>query len=168
MLGVLFMVLCLLFAVIAFFMILIRSKNPKSKMMVIFDCFSIASSVVSVIMFTLAVKAAPAYTAYALGDMTFYNMTGSIGWGYFVALALLCVAFIANFLVMRAPAKTHDELEEERLEKLAEKEKKAKEDELRKEEERIEAEKKYAEEQAKIVEEARAKLEADKMKKENK
>ena len=165
MLGVLFMVLCLLFAVIAFFMILIRNKNPKSKTMVIFDVLSIASSVVSVIMFTMAVKAAPANVAYSLGEMPFYNMTGKIGWGYFVAVALLTVALVANVLVMRAPAKTHDELEEERLAKKAEKEKKAREDELRKEEERIEAERKAAEEQAKIVEEARAKLEADKKKK---
>ena len=164
-LGVLFMVLCLLFAVIAFFMILIRNKNPKSKTMVIFDCLSIASSVVSVIMFTLAVKGASAYTAFSLGEMPFYNMTGGIGWGYFVALGLLTVALVANILVMRAPAKTHDELEEERLKKKAEKEEKERLEEIRKEEERIENERKAAEEQAKIVEEARAKLEAEKNKK---
>ncbi len=168
MLGVLFMVLCLLFAVIAFFMILITNKHPKSKLMVIFDALSICSSIVSVIMFTMAVKAAPAYPAFTLGEMSFFNMTGSIGWGYFVALALLCVAFVANFLVMRAPAKTHEELEEARLAKKAEKEEKERRAAIKKEEERLEAEKKAEEEQQRIVEEARAKLDADKKKKEKK
>ena len=167
-LGVLFMVLCLLFAVIAFFMILIRNKNPKSKTMVIFDCLSISSSVVSLVMFTLGAKACAAYPAFTLGEMSFYNASGSVQWGYFVALGLLSVALVANILVMKSPAKTHDELEEERLKKKAEKEEKERENELRKEEERIEAERKAAEEQAKIVEEARAKLEADKKKKEKK
>ena len=164
MLGVLFMVLCLLFAVIAFFMILIRNKNPKSKTMVIFDCLSILSSILSVVMFTLAVSASKSYPAYTLGDIPFYNMTGHIGWGYFVALGLLSVALVANILVMKAPAKTHEELEEERLKKKAEKEEKERQNEIKKEQERLEAEKKAAEEQAKIVEEARAKLEADKKK----
>lgn len=167
-LGVLFMVLCLLFAVIAFFMILFTNKHPKSKLMVIFDALSICSSVVSVVMFTMAVKSAPNFVGVNLGDIPLYNLTGHIGWGYFVALVLLCVAFIVNLLVSNAPAKTHDELEAEYLEKKAAKEEKQRQDEIRKEEERIEAEKKAAEEREKMVEEARAKLEANKEKKEKK
>lgn len=167
-LGVLFMALCLLFAVIAFFMILFTNKHPKSKLMAIFDVLSIASSIVSVVMFTMAVKSAPAFVAVNFGDIPFYKLTGAIGWGYFVALALLTVALIANVLVAKAPAKTHEELEEARLAKKAAKEEKARQDEIKKEEARAEAEKKAAEEQEKLVEEARAKLEADKAKKEKK
>lgn len=157
-LGVLFMVLCLLFAVIAFFMILITNKTPKSKKMVIFDALSILSSVVSVIMFTLAVKSGAEYTAVNLGDIPLYSISGGIMWGYFVALVLLCVAFTANLLVANAPAKSHEELEEERLVKKAEKEEKERQAALKKEAARIEAEKKAEEEQKRIVEEARAKL----------
>ncbi len=158
MLGVLFMVLCLLFAVIAFFMILITNKKPKSKKMVIFDALSIISSVLSVVMFTLAVKSGTSFTAVNLGDIPLYEIRGGIMWGYFVALALLCIAFIANLLVAKAPAKSHEELEEERLAKKAEKEEKERQAAQRKEEARIEAEKKAEEEQKRIVEEARAKL----------
>ncbi len=162
MLGVLLMVLCLLFAVIAFFLILIKNKKPKTKSMVIFDALSILSSVASVIMFTLAVKTASAYTAVNLGDIPLYKVSGGIMWGYFVALALLCIAFAANLLVAKAPAKTHEELEEERLAKKAEKEEKERQAQIKKEAERIEAEKKAEEEQKRIVEEARAKLAAKK------
>ena len=167
-LGVLFMALCLLFAVIAFFMILFTNKHPKSKLMAIFDVFSIASSIVSVVMFTMAANSAANFTGVNFGDIPFYNLTGSIGWGYFVALALLCVAFIANVLVARAPAKTHEELEEARLAKKAAKEEKERLAAIEKEKADKEAKAKAEEEQAKLVEEARAKLNADKEKKEKK
>ena len=168
MLGVLFMVLCLLMAVIAFFMILFTNKHPKSKLMVIFDCLSVACSVVSAVMFTLAGKTAAGLTAFNLGDIPMYNAHGGVMWGYFVALALLCVALGANFLVARAPAKSHEQLEEERLAKKAAKEEKERLNEIKKQKAMEEAEKAAAEEQKRIVEEARAKLAAGKEKKSKK
>lgn len=158
MLGVLMMVLCLLMAVIAFFLILFTNKKPKSKAMVVFDALSILCCIAAAVCFTLAVKAAAGVTAFGLGEFPFYQMTGGIQWGFFVALVLLCVAFAANLLVAKAPAKTHEQLEEERLERKAIKEEKERQNARKKEKERAEAEKKAEEEQKRIVEEARAKL----------
>ena len=158
MLGILFMVLCLLMAVIAFFMILFTNKHPKSKLMVIFDCLSIACAVVSGVMFALAGKTAPAETAFNFGDFPMLNASGGIMWGIFVAIALLTVALVANILVAKAPAKSHEQLEEERLARKAAKEEKERLAEIEKEKARLEAEKKAEEEQKRIVEEARAKL----------
>ena len=168
MLGVLFMVLCLLMAVIAFFMILFTNKHPKSKLMVVFDCLSIACAAVSAVLFTLGAKAAQSLTAFNFGDIPMYSAHGGIMWGFFVAVALLAVALTANILVAKAPAKSHEELENERLEKKAAKEEKERLNEIKKEKAREEAEKAAAEEQKRIVEEARAKLAADKEKKDKK
>ena len=89
MLGILFMVLCLLMAVIAFFMILFTNKHPKSKLMVIFDCLSISCAIASLVFFTLAGKAAPSAGAFNFGDIPMLNASGGIMWGIFVAIALL-------------------------------------------------------------------------------
>lgn len=164
MLGVLFMVLCLLMAVIAFFMILFTNKHPKSKLMVVFDCLSIACAVTSAVMFTLAGKAAPSFKGFNFGDIPMYNATGGIMWGIFVAIGLLTVALVVNILVAKAPAKSHEQLEEERLAKKAAKEEKERLAAIEKEKAKKEAEKKAAEEQERIVREAREKLAADKEK----
>lgn len=162
MLGILFMVLCLLMAVIAFFMILFTNKHPKSKLMVIFDCLSISCAIASLVFFTLAGKAAPSAGAFNFGDIPMLNASGGIMWGIFVAIALLSVALVANILVAKAPAKTHEQLEEERLARKAAKEEKERLAAIEKEKARKEAEEKAAEEQKRIVEEARAKLAGDK------
>jgi len=162
MLGILFMVLCLLMAVIAFFMILFTNKHPKSKLMVIFDCLSISCAIASLVFFTLAGKAAPSAGAFNFGDIPMLNASGGIMWGIFVAIALLSVALVANILVAKAPAKTHEQLEEERLARKAAKEEKERLAAIEKEKARKEAEEKAAEEQKRIVEEARAKLARDK------
>lgn len=164
-LGILMMVLCLLMAVIAFFLILFKNKKPKTKAMVIFDCLSILCCIASGVLFALAGKAAPAQVGLNFGEFPLYNAHGGIMWGFFVALALLCVALIANILVARAPAKTHDELEEERLARKAEKEAREAQKAIEREKARAEAEKKAEEEQKRIVEEARAKLAQAKSKK---
>ncbi|MBQ8077337.1 MAG: hypothetical protein IJ235_03030 [Eubacterium sp.] len=164
MLAILFMLLCALFIVIAFFMILFTNKHPKSKLMVIFDCISIACCVVSSIMFTIGLKSVGAETAVNFGDIPLYNISGSVMWGYFVALLLLVVALVFNFLVMRAPAKSHEQLEEERLARKAEKEAKEEQKRIEREKAQEEAEKKAKEEQERIVAEAKAKLAARKEK----
>ncbi|MCR5207276.1 MAG: prepilin peptidase [Eubacterium sp.] len=165
MLAVLFMVLCLLMAVIAFFMILFTNKHPKSKLMVVFDCLSISCAAVSAVMITLAGKTAASAAAFNFGDIPMINAGGGIMWGIFVAIGLLTVALVANILVAKAPAKTHEQLEEERLARKAAKEEKERLAAIEKEKARKEAEKKAAEEQKRIVEEARAKLAKDKEKK---
>ena len=168
MLAVLFMVLSLLFAVIAFFMILFTHKHPKSKLMVIFDCLSVLSVVASGIVFTIGIKSVAAETAVNFGIYPLYNITGNVMWDYFVALALLVVAFIFNFLVSKADAKSHEQLEEERLARKAEKEEKERIKAIEREKAEEEAKKKAEEEQARIVAEAKAKIEAREAKKHKK
>lgn len=156
--AVLCMVLSLLFAVIAFFLILILAKHSKTKAITVFECLSVASAVASAVCFTLGVKGAPAELGINFGSFPVYNATGGVAWGFYVALALLLVAVGINAAVAKAPAKSDDVLEAERLERKAIKEKKEQEEALRKEIEREEAEKREKEEQARIVEEAKAKL----------
>ena len=109
--------------------------------------------------------AAPAANAFNFGEFPMINATGGIMWGIFVAIALLCAALVINILVAKAPAKTHEQLEEERLARKAAKEEKERLATIEKEKAQAEAEKKAKEEQERIVEEARAKLAADKKKK---
>ena len=163
--AVLCMVLSLLFAVIAFFLILILAKHSKTKASTVFECLSVASAVASAVCFTLGVKGAPAELGINFGSFPVYNATGGVAWGFYVALALLLVAVGINAAVAKAPAKSDDVLEAERLERKAIKEKKEQEEALRKEIEREEAEKREKEEQARIVEEAKAKLAAREAKK---
>lgn len=163
--AVLCMVLSLLFAVIAFFLILILAKHSKTKAITVFECLSVASAVASAVCFTLGVKGAPAELGINFGSFPVYNATGGVAWGFYVALALLLVAVGINAAVAKAPAKSDDVLEAERLERKAIKEKKEQEEALRKEIEREEAEKREKEEQARIVEEAKAKLAARETKK---
>ena len=163
--AVLCMVLSLLFAVIAFFLILILAKHSKTKAITVFECLSVASAVASAVCFTLGVKGAPAELGINFGSFPVYNATGGVAWGFYVALALLLVAVCINAAVAKAPAKSDDVLEAERLERKAIKEKKEQEEALRKEIEREEAEKREKEEQARIVEEAKAKLAAREAKK---
>lgn len=163
--AVLCIVLSLLFAVIAFFLILILAKHSKTKAITVFECLSVASAVASAVCFTLGVKGAPAELGINFGSFPVYNATGGVAWGFYVALALLLVAVGINAAVAKAPAKSDDVLEAERLERKAVKEKKEQEEALRKEIEREEAEKREKEEQARIVEEAKAKLAAREAKK---
>lgn len=163
--AVLCMVLSLLFAVIAFFLILILAKHSKTKAITVFECLSVASAVASAVCFTLGVKGAPDELGINFGSFPVYNATGGVAWGFYVALALLLVAVGINAAVAKAPAKSDDVLEAERLERKAIKEKKEQEEALLKEIEREEAEKREKEEQARIVEEAKAKLAAREAKK---
>lgn len=163
--AVLCMVLSLLFAVIAFFLILILAKHSKTKAITVFECLSVASAVASAVCFTLGVKGAPDELGINFGSFPVYNATGGVAWGFYVAFALLLVAVGINAAVAKAPAKSDDVLEAERLERKAIKEKKEQEEALRKEIEREEAEKREKEEQARIVEEAKAKLAAREAKK---
>lgn len=163
--SVLLMILSLLFAVIAFFLIFILAKHFKTKALTVFECLSVLSAIGSAVCFTLGIKAAPSELGINFGSFPVYNATGGIAWGFYVALALLLVAVGINAAVSKAPSKTDDELESERLARKAAKEQKEYEEALKKEVEREEAEKKEKEEQAKLVAEAKAKLAAREAKK---
>lgn len=156
--SILLMVLSLLFAVIAFFLIFILAKRFKTKALTAFECLSVLSAIGSAVCFTLGIKAAPSELGINFGSFPVYNATGGVAWGFYVALALLLVAVGINAAVSKAPSKTDDELESERLARKAAKEQKEYEAALKKEIEREEAEKKEKEEQARIVAEAKAKL----------
>ena len=165
MLAILFMLLSLVFIVVAFFLILFTTKHPKTKAIVVFDVLSIASAVASAITFAVAINSTGTQMSVSFGTISLYNISGGFSFGLFVALALLIAALVANVLVAKAPAKSPEELEEERLARKAEKEEKERLEDIKKEKAREEAEKKAAEEQARLVEEAKAKLEAKKNKK---
>ena len=157
--SLLFMILSVLTIVIAFFLILITFKKPKSKAMVVTDAISILFTVMFGVMFALAISASGTVAAYTFGDFPVLNASGSVAWGLIVYIVLLCVAMVGNILVAKSSIKSEEQLEEERLAKKAIKDAKAKEDAIKKEKAREEAAKKAAEEEAQRVAEARAKLE---------
>ena len=168
MLSILFMLLSLVSIVIAFFLILFTYSHPRTKAMVVFDSLSIVCAAASVVMLLCGLKSTSAQTAVNFGSISLYNISGGVSWGVFVAIFLLIVALVANVLVARSPAKSHEQLEEERLARKAEKEEKERLEDIKKEKAREEAEKKAAEEHERVVAEAKAKLEAKKNKKNKK
>lgn len=165
--GYLLFVLSALFIVIAFLLNIIMCKHPKTKSTIVFDIISIAFSVASVITFVMSGTLASEQVAVNFGNMPIINGSASVSWGYFVALVLLIVATGINIAVAKAPAKSDEVLEEERLARKAEKEAKERQKEIEKEKSREKAAKEAEEEQARIVEEAKAKL-AKKKEKKNK
>ncbi|MDD6728425.1 MAG: hypothetical protein PUE08_04300 [Eubacteriales bacterium] len=153
-------VLSALFIVIAFFMTIIMCKHPKTKTTVVFDVLSIVCSVASVVMFVMSGSLASQQVAYNFGDMAIINGSASISWGYFVALVLLLVAMGINIAVAKAPAKSDETLEEERLARKAAKDEAERQKEIEKEKAREAAAKAAEDEEKKKVEEAKAKLAA--------
>ncbi len=164
-LGYILFVLSALLIVIAFFLNIIMCKKPKTKSTVVFDILSIAVSIASVVCFVISGSLAADFTAYNFGDFAVINGSASISWGYFAALALLLVATGINIAVAKAPAKSDETLEEERLARKAVKEEKERQKQIEKEKAREEAEKLAAEEEAKKVAQAKAKLAAEAEKK---
>lgn len=162
MLSLLFMVLSLLMFVIAFFLIIFTFKHSKTKAMFVFDVLGVASAITSGVLFTVGMSATSSYVGFTLGDISMYNAHGGVSWGYFVALALLVIATVANFLVAKAPAKSDETLEEERLARKAAKDEKERQDAIKREREREQAEKEAAKEQAELVAKAKEKLNAGK------
>lgn len=166
--GYIMFVLSALFIVIAFFMTIIMCKHPKTKATILFDVLSLATSIVSVVCFVVSGTFAQTEVAFNFGDLPVLNGSASISWGYFVAIILLLAATGINIAVAKAPAKSDETLEEERLARKAAKDEKERQKEIEREKSRREAEKKAAEEQSKIVEEAKAKLKERNAKKNNK
>ncbi len=158
MLALVFMLLSAIFIIVAFFMILFKTKKPNTKAMVVMDVLSVSSAIVSSVLVTLGVNAASAETAVNFGTVPLYNISGGVAWGFYVALALLVVATVINILVAKAPAKTDEQLEEERLQRKAIKDEKEAQKERERELARIENEKRAAAEQAEKVKLAKEKL----------
>lgn len=156
--SVLLMALSLVFAVIAFFLILILAKKSKTKAITVFECLSVLSAVGSAVSFILGTKAATGELGINFGSFVVYNASGSISWGFPVAIILLMIAVIVNALVAKAPAKSDEELEAERIARKEKKDAAELEKEKQREIERAEAAKREAEEQAALVEKAKAKL----------
>lgn len=163
--GYFLFVLSALFIVIAFFMTIIMCKHPKTVTTVVFDVLSILAAVASVVCFVTSGTFAQEAVAFNFGDFAVFNGTASISWGFFIAVALLLVAMGINIAVVKAPAKSDETLEAERLARKAAKEEKERQKEIEREKSRREAEKKAEEEQKRIVEEAKAKLAQRKEKK---
>ncbi len=153
-----------LFIVIAFFITLIKCKNPKTKLTVVFDIISIVFSAASLICFLQAGAAASDATAVNFGSFSVIGASVSISWGYFVSLALLITAAVINYAVAKAPVKSDETLEQERLARKAVKDEKERQKEIEKEKSREEAKKKADAEQAEIVKKAKERLEAKKAK----
>lgn len=168
MLALLFMVLSLLMAVISFFLILITAKHSKTKAMTIFDVISVLFACASAAMSVVASSVASSQPAVNFGTFSLYNPSVSLSWGFFVALALLIVATVLNAMVAMAPAKSDEQLEDERLARNADKKAKEHEKEVAAELARIEADKKAKEEEAAMVEKAKADLAAREAKKSKK
>ena len=162
--GYILFVLSALLIVIAFFLNIIMCKKPKTKSTVVFDVLSIAASVASVVCFVMSGSLASEAVAFNFGDFAVLNGSASIGWGYFIALALLLVATGINIAVAKAPAKSDEALEEERVARVKAKEEEERNKEIEREKARLEAEKKQAEENERLVEEAKAKLAKSKKK----
>ena len=165
MLALVFMLLSAIFIVVAFFMILFKTKKPNTKAMVVMDVLSVSSAIVSSVLVTLGVNAASAETAVNFGTVPLYNISGGVAWGFYVALALLVAATVINILVAKAPAKTDEQLEEERLQRKAIKDEKEAQKERERELARIENEKRAAAEQAEKVKLAKEKLDKRETKK---
>ena len=163
--GVLLMALSLVFAVIAFFLILITAKHSKTKAMVTFDILSVLSACASAVMIHFASSACAGQTAANFGSFPLYNISAQVNWGFYVALVLLLVATVMNGMVAKAPAKSDEELENERLERKAAKEAAEHEKELQNEIARREEEARAKQEQAEKVAKAKAELAAREQKK---
>lgn len=158
MLALVFMLLSAIFIIVAFFMILFKTKKPNTKAMAVMDVLSVSSAIVSSVLVTLGVNVASAETAVNFGTVPLYNISGGVAWGFYVALALLVAATVINILVAKAPAKTDEQLEEERLQRKAIKDEKEAQKERERELARIENEKRAAAEQAEKVKLAKEKL----------
>lgn len=156
--GYILFVLSALFIVIAFFLNIIMCKKPKTVSTVVFDVLSIAASAAALVCFVMGGSLAEGAVAFNFGDFAVINGNASVAWGYFIALALLLVATGINIAVAKAPAKSDETLEEERLARKAVKDEKERQKEIEREKARVEDETKAAEEEARKVEEAKAKL----------
>lgn len=156
-LGLLFVLLSIVTLVVAFFLIFITFKKPKTKAMWIGDIIGLVFTGVAVFLFS-SIGGKIGAEPFAIAELTFENATAGVMWGIFVYMALNLVAFVGNFLVSRADVKSEEQLENERLEKVRLKEEKEEQARIRKEQQKLEAEMRAEEEQAEKVRKAKEAL----------
>lgn len=156
MFGIVALLICVLVAVVAFFLIFITFKKPKTKAMWITDIISIIFAVISAVLFILSNSKITG--SFSFLTYEFENASSGALWGIYVFILLLAVPLIGNILVSKAPIKTEEELEAERLEKVRIKEEKEEQDRIKKEAARLEAQKKAEEEQAEKLRKAKEAL----------
>lgn len=167
-LSVIFYFLTMICIVFAFLLNIIKCAKPKTKSTVVFDIISIAFSVVSVVLFSVAASAGADFTAFSVGDISAVDISGGFAWGYIPALLLFLAATGINIAVAVAPAKSDEELEAVRVAKQETKQEKERENEIKKQKAREEAAKAYEEEQKNIIAEAKKKVAEKKAKDEAK
>lgn len=155
--GFLMMLLSVVTIVVAFFLIFICFKKPKTNAVWITDIISITFALISTVLFIESGNKS-AGMDFNIAGLNFENATSGALWGSLVYIALLAVAFIGSLLVSRADIKTDEELESERLERVRLKEEKEEQARIKKEAARAEAQKKAEEEQAEKVRKAREAL----------
>lgn len=156
-LGLVMMLLSIITAVVAFFEIFITFRKFRTKAIWITDILSVMFAFAAAALFYLS-SAQTAGQSFTMGIFEFVNASSGFMWGIFVYIALLFVPLSGNILVSNAAVKTAEELENERLEKVRQKEEKEEKARLRKEKEREEARKRAEEEQAERVRKAREAL----------
>lgn len=156
--GTVFYFLTLLFMVISFFMSIFKCKKPKTRSTITFDVIAVVTAIVSVSLFSYAAVAGADSTAFSLGTLSAINVSGGVSAGIISFIALFAAALWINIAVAIAPAKSDEQLEAERLAKVAAKEEKERREELKKEEARIKAQKAAEEEQKQIIAEAKRKV----------
>lgn len=157
MLGLLFVLLSIVTLVVAFFLIFITFKKPKTKAMWITDIIGLLFTCVAVYFFA-SVSGKIGAEPFSIATLTFENASAGVMWGIFVYMALNLVAFLGNLLVSRADVKSEEELENERLEKVRIKEEKEEQARIKKEQQKLEAKKRAEEEQAEKVRKAKEAL----------
>lgn len=162
-LGLLFMLLSVVTLVVAFFLIFITFKKPKTKATWIADVIGLVFTGVAVFLFA-SVNGKIGAEPFTVAELTFENATASVMWGIFVYMALNILAFLGNFLVSGADIKSEEQLENERLRKVRIKEEKEEQARIKKEQQRLEAKKIAEEEQAERVRKAKEALEKKKNK----
>ncbi|MBE6774635.1 MAG: hypothetical protein E7543_00415 [Ruminococcaceae bacterium] len=155
--GLLCVLLSIVVLVIAFFLIFITFRRPKTNIIWIFDFIGIALMGTGAGLFC-SVSSKIGAEPFTVADLTFVNAQASVGWGIFVFLALDLVAFTGNLLVSRADVKSDEQLEAERLERVRIKEEKEEQERIKKEAARAEALEREKQEQAEKVRKAREAL----------
>lgn len=156
--GLLAVLLSIVVLVVAFFLIFITFRKPKTKAMVITDILGLLFMGAGIFFFS-SVSGRIGAEPFSLAGLTFENAAASAEWGIFVFIALGFVALLGNILVAKSDIKSEETLEAERLERVRIKEEKEEAERLKKEQARVEAEKLAEIEQAEKVRKAREALE---------
>ena len=139
-------------------MSIIKCKKPKTRSTITFDVIAVVTAIVSVALFAYSGTAGARCDAFTLGSLTAINVSGGVSLGIISMVVLFGAALVINIAVAVAPAKSDEQLEEERLAKVAAKEEKERQDELKREEARLKAQKEAEEEQKQIIAEAKRKV----------